>query len=100
MTHMKTAPFSLLFVLATLVIDSPAFGAIKTWDGSSNGAWGTGANWSGGTAPVAGDDLVFPAGNTRVIMSNTLAAATVLNSTSTASRSFSKTDRSTSVSVR
>src|SRR5689334_6914196 len=28
--------------------------ATKTWDGSSSGAWGTGANWSGNTAPVSG----------------------------------------------
>src|SRR5688572_14159984 len=77
---MKTSPLSLLIALATLAVTSTAFCATKTWDGSSNGNWGTGANWSGGTAPVAGDDLVFPAGITRVLVTNTLAVGTEFNS--------------------
>jgi hypothetical protein len=36
--------------------------AIKTWDGGGADAnWNTPANWVGDTAPVANDDLVFPA---------------------------------------
>jgi hypothetical protein len=34
--------------------------AIKTWTGAGlNELWNTGANWSGGTIPVAGDDIIF-----------------------------------------
>ena len=44
--------------------------ATKTWDGSSSGNWATAANWSGGTVPVAGDDLVFPGGVTRLAVTN------------------------------
>jgi len=39
-----------------------AHGAIKTWDGSANGLLSNPVNWSGGIAPINGDDLVFPAG--------------------------------------
>jgi fibronectin-binding autotransporter adhesin len=44
----------------------------KTWDGSSSGNWGTAANWTGGLAPVSGDDLVFPAGVTRFTVTNNI----------------------------
>ena len=38
------------------------FSAVKTWDGGGADAnWQTAANWVGDIAPVAGDDLVFPA---------------------------------------
>ena len=53
------------FAIALLILMTfaPRAGAAaKVWDGSSNGNWGTAANWSGGTAPNAGDDLVFPHG--------------------------------------
>jgi hypothetical protein len=34
--------------------------AIKTWTGAgANELWNTAANWSGGTIPVTGDDIVF-----------------------------------------
>ena len=34
--------------------------ATKTWTGAgANELWNTAANWSGGTIPVAGDDIVF-----------------------------------------
>jgi autotransporter-associated beta strand protein len=36
--------------------------AVRTWDGGGADAnWATAANWVGDVAPVAGDDLVFPA---------------------------------------
>jgi fibronectin-binding autotransporter adhesin len=44
--------------------------AVKTWDGSSSGNWGTAANWTGGVAPVNGDDLVFPAGAANLVNTN------------------------------
>ena len=57
----------------------PAAAATVTWTG--NGAddnWSTGANW-GGTAPVAGDALVF-AGTTRLTPNNDLTASTSFSS--------------------
>lgn len=46
-------------VLALLLASSLANAATKTWTGT--GLWSTtnGANWSGGTAPIAGDAIVF-----------------------------------------
>src|SRR2546426_3825506 len=54
--------------------------ATKTWDGSSDGNWATGANWSGGPAPVAGDDLLFPPGITRTNMNNNFSPNRAWNS--------------------
>ncbi|MBA3936181.1 MAG: autotransporter-associated beta strand repeat-containing protein [Planctomycetes bacterium] len=49
--------------------------ATVTWSGAGgDDNWSTAANW-GGTAPVAGDDLVF-AGTTRATPNNNLTAAT------------------------
>jgi hypothetical protein len=49
----------LLLVVACLSGAGPLRGAVKFWDGSASGNWSNGANWAGGVAPVAGDDLVF-----------------------------------------
>ncbi len=70
------------FITLCLLLASipPAMGATRTWDGSSSANWGTAANWSTGVAPVAGDDLVFPAGVARLLVTNNLAAGTVFNS--------------------
>src|SRR5262245_31599790 len=54
--------------------------ATKTWDGSSSGNWATAANWSGDTLPVAGDDLVFPGGVTRLMMTNNFSPNRAFNS--------------------
>jgi hypothetical protein len=35
--------------------------AVKTWIATTASIWSTGANWSGGTAPVSGDSIVFNA---------------------------------------
>ena len=54
--------------------------ATRTWTGGgADNNWTTPANW-GGTAPVAGDDLVFPAGAARLSNTNNFAAATAFNS--------------------
>src|SRR5262245_25193029 len=38
-----------------------------TWTGAgSDSNWTSAANWSGGVAPLQGDDLVFPAGATNL----------------------------------
>ena len=34
----------------------------RVWDGDSGGAWGTGGNWTGNTAPQAGEAAIFPDG--------------------------------------
>ncbi|HEV8266741.1 MAG TPA: autotransporter-associated beta strand repeat-containing protein, partial [Thermoanaerobaculia bacterium] len=48
------------FILLTFSL--PLGAAMKTWDGSLNGNWASALNWTPFGAPVAGDDLVFPAG--------------------------------------
>ena len=51
-----------LFLFLLLFLSVNAFSATKTWDGGGADAnWTTAANWSTDVAPVAGDDLVFPA---------------------------------------
>src|SRR5262245_17680281 len=58
-------------VLATwFYSNSYALAASRFWDGSGNGNFSTGANWVGGVAPIAGDDLVFQAGVTRLLVTN------------------------------
>ncbi len=54
--------------------------ATKTWDGSSSGNWATAANWSGGTLPAAGDDLIFPLNVTRTNMTNNFSPNRAFNS--------------------
>ena len=51
--------------------------ATRTWTGgsSTDSNWTTAANW-GGTAPVAGDALIFPAGAARLSNTNDFAAGT------------------------
>ena len=54
---------SLKIVLLFLVFNSSVnnvFAVTKTWSGGA-GSWNTGANWSGGTVPAAGDDVVINA---------------------------------------
>jgi autotransporter-associated beta strand protein len=74
----------ILFCLAALVaMPQLSSAAVKSWTGGgANNYWRTGGNWSGGVAPVAGDDLFFQA--------NVLVDATSLNNTNdfTAGTSF------------
>ena len=52
----------LLLILVSCAFLSNAFSAVKTWDGGGADAnWTTAANWTNDVAPVANDDLVFPA---------------------------------------
>ena len=54
--------------------------AVRTWTGAGgNNNWTTPANW-GGTAPNAGDDLVFPAGAARLANTNDYGNGTAFNS--------------------
>jgi autotransporter-associated beta strand protein len=54
--------------------------ASKFWDGSANGNFSTAGNWVGGVAPVAGDDLVFQSGVTRLLVTNDFAPNRAFNS--------------------
>jgi len=50
-----------LIALTAVAISSTAHADTKTWNGSNTGnpAWYANTNWTPGTAPVDGDDLVF-----------------------------------------
>ena len=57
-----------------------AAGVTRTWTGAgTDNNWTTPANW-GGTAPLPGDDLVFPAGAARLSNTNDFPAATSFTS--------------------
>jgi len=54
--------------------------ATRTWDGGgADGNWGTAANWSTDVAPVAGDDLVFPAAAAQFATSNNIGFLTTFS---------------------
>ncbi len=73
---------AIVFLLAALGFAPQAGAATRTWSGAGVDAnWSTAANW-GGTAPVAGDDLVFPAGAARLTNNNDFAASTSFNTIS------------------
>ena len=50
------------------------------WSGAVDNLWSRGANWQGGVAPVAGDDLVFPAGVAQKTAANNFADGTTFGS--------------------
>ncbi|MEP7255010.1 MAG: T9SS type A sorting domain-containing protein [Ferruginibacter sp.] len=54
--YIITSMFAILFLFSTV----KSFGALKTWAGGTGAGknWTTPANW-GGTAPAAGDDILF-----------------------------------------
>ena len=54
-SHLKRLMVTI--VLLTIVITS--FAATKTWGLAGAGSWAAPANWVGGIAPVAGDDVVI-----------------------------------------
>jgi fibronectin-binding autotransporter adhesin len=70
--------FSSLLIL----VPSVAHAATKTWNGGTdtNYNFSDDENWAGGSAPVAGDDLVFPANVTIRDAVNDLQAGTSFNS--------------------
>ena len=75
-------PFPFLaLALALLTALAPAArGASRFWDGSANGNFSTAANWVGGVAPVAGDDLVFQAGVAQLLVTNNFSPNRAWNS--------------------
>ncbi len=78
----RTRLFLGLVFFGILVPTTAAQAATRTWTGGgADDNWSTAANW-GGTAPSAGDDLVFPGGTPRLSPSNDLAANTSFNTIS------------------
>ena len=64
--------------------------ATRTWTGAAGTKWTIASNWSGGSAPVAGDDLVFPAGAlNQNSTNNDFPANTTFNSISFTGGSYS-----------
>ncbi len=57
-----------------------SYAATRTWTGATSGSWSVGSNWSGGVAPVTGDDLVFPGGASNLSNTNDLTENTIINS--------------------
>jgi len=53
--------------------------ATRTWTGTTSTSWSVASNW-GGTVPVTGDDLVFPAGASNLSNNNDLIENTIFNS--------------------
>ena len=71
----------ILFITLFLGCFSNIFGVVKTWDGGGTDAnWQTAANWSTDVAPVAGDDLVFPATSAQLMTNNNFFLLTNFNS--------------------
>lgn len=69
---------SLSLIALLCILQFSSYAATRTWTGGGgDDNWTTAANW-GGTAPVAGDDLVF-AGTTRLTPNNNFAAGTSFN---------------------
>ncbi|HEU4886936.1 MAG TPA: Ig-like domain repeat protein [Thermoanaerobaculia bacterium] len=69
-------------LIAVFLLLTPSlFAATRTWTGTSSGSWSDPANW-GGTLPVAGDDLVFPAGALNPVNTNDFAGGTSFQSLS------------------
>ena len=64
-------PIVVLFLIMVSAIVGEA--AVRTWDGGGSDAnWTTAANWVGDIAPVANDDLVFPATSAQFTTNNNL----------------------------
>ena len=62
--------------------------SVRTWDGGgTNNNWTTPANWAGGVAPLAGDDLQF-SGTTRTTTQNDFSAGTSFHSIEFAANNF------------
>lgn len=71
----KYIPVSVIIFLAAL----PLQAATRTWTGTVDTLWSNAANW-GGAAPMAGDDLLFPAGAANLSNTNDFIAGTAFHS--------------------
>ena len=67
----------LIIIFLVLLFSINAFSATKTWDGGgANGNWNTAANWSTDVAPVANDDLIFPATSAQFMTTHNFSGTT------------------------
>jgi len=71
---------TLFLVLALACLTIPSIAATRTWNGAVSNSWSNPVNWSEGTAPANGDDLVFPREATSIISINDLPAGLLLHS--------------------
>ena len=80
MNHPTNKAYALLAGLAAFAAGAaPADAATRTWSGAGgNDQWMTAANWQGGVAPVAGDDLVFPVGGLQTTNGNDFPVGTIV----------------------
>ena len=66
---------------------SVARAATVTWTGTTNGNWGTGTNWSGGSQPAMSDDVVVDG----AVALNANTGATIVVKSLTINATYSKT---------
>jgi len=73
-------PFSITYNANSMVLT--VLSSVRTWKGGAGGgsSWSLAANWVGGTAPLAGDSLVFPQSVNSKTSSNDYAANTLFSS--------------------
>jgi autotransporter-associated beta strand protein len=72
-------PARVVLLLVSLLSAIQSLAATRTWTGTNSGSWTDPGNW-GGTAPVANDDLVFPAGALNLNNTNNYPANTAFRS--------------------
>src|SRR4051812_47305231 len=72
---------NLVALMLTLFFAAQLDAATRTWTGAAGTDWTTASHWTGGSAPVAGDDLVFPAnGANQSTANNDFPDGTLFNS--------------------
>jgi hypothetical protein len=73
--------FTVILFLTLFASSLDIFAAVKTWDGGgSDNNWTTAANWAGETAPIPGEDLVFPASAAQYTTNNNFFILTTFRS--------------------
>src|SRR5262249_60513778 len=76
--------------MATLFLSGTMNAATRTWTGGGvNNNWSTAAIWTAAVAPVANDDLRFPAGPSQLNTFNDLALGTSFNSITISGSNYS-----------
>ncbi len=93
---------SILMVIA-IISNSNLFAATITWSGASSTVFATGANWVGGNAPAAGDDVIIPASVTSnrwpVVGSNTVSLLSITLNGGTLSSSGNSNISATTITI-
>lgn len=81
-SHIKPSRPKLKTLLPRLeILEDRLALAVRTWDGGAlSNNWTNATNWASNIAPVAGDDLVFPANVSKKTADNNFPAGTLFNS--------------------